>query len=135
MSDLLSGFINGQMAGAYVKKIYKLMSTVLVFTLIWTAIELLEWYKYIENSPIVSRLPHPFYRYKIWPALGIVELALNVLVNVLAYQAWGDVKSYIHSSDENLLHKGLKNFYIAALVTTVWFSISILNIFYRTFFL
>ena len=135
MSDLLSFFVNGEMAETYVKKIYKLMSIVIIFTLIWAAIDLLEWYKFIENSPVVSRLSHPFYRYKMWPIIWIMELAMDITVNVLFYQAWGNLKSFIETSDDNLMHKGLQTFYNATILTIIWFIISIINTFYRTFIL
>jgi hypothetical protein len=60
---------------------------------------------------------------------------MDITVNVLFYQAWGNLKSFIETSDDNLIHKGLKTFYNAAILTIIWFIISIVNTFYRTFFL
>jgi len=135
MNDILSLFENKEIAEAYVKKIYQVIAVVLICTIIFALIDLLDWYKFIENAPAVSKLPHPFYRYKLWPIIGITELLLNITVNAGFYHAWSNLKAYFETSDDILLQKGFKYFYTSAVALLIWLVISILNISYRTFFL
>ena len=133
MTDFLSSFLAAEWAETWVNKIYKLMSIIAVFTFVWIAISLLGLYKYIENAPAVSRLSHAFYHYKIVPAVGVADLAMNAAWIVLLQKAFGNWKKYIETSEDNLLHKGLKDFYSATVLLAVWFIVSIADAFYRTF--
>ncbi len=133
MDDFLSSFLAGEWAETGVNKIYKLMNIIAVFTFVWIAISLLNLYKFIENAPVVSRLPHAFYEYKILPAVAVVSLAMNAAWIVLQQKAFANWKKCIQTSDDNLLQKGLKDFYSATILLAVWFIVSIANDFYRTF--
>ncbi|HVZ98345.1 MAG TPA: hypothetical protein VG847_15785 [Chitinophagaceae bacterium] len=130
MDDLLSTYLSGPGAESYVKKIYKLMGLIGFFTVIWTLLNLFEVYKYIDDIPNVSKLPHAFYRYTLTPVIELTELAMNITWIILLYKAWSNLKTYIDTSDDNLLHKGLKDFYSATILLAVWFVISIANAVY-----
>lgn len=133
MTDLLSSLFSGEIAETYIRKIYKLMNVIIIFALIWTVINLLELYKYIDDSPSVSRLPHSSYQYTLLPVITIAQLAMNVIWILLLHKAWGNWKTYIETSDDNLLHKGLKNFYSATVLLVIWFTVSVANALYSTF--
>jgi len=135
MTDFLSSFLAREWAETWVNKIYKLMNIIVVFTWVWIAISLLSLYKYIDNAPVVSRLKHAFYEYKIIPVIAVANLAMNAAWIVLLQKAFGNWKKYIETSDEHLLHKGLKDFYSATVLLAIWFIISIADAFYRTFLL
>ena len=135
MSDLLSSFFSGEITETYVNKIYKLMSIVVVFAVIWGAVELLDWYKFMDNAPAISKYPHAFYRYKIAPIIAIAGLAANLIWLFLIYQAWGHLKSYFETSDNALLHKGLKTLYTSTVLLLGWLIVFIINAGYRTFVL
>jgi hypothetical protein len=133
MNDLLSTFLSGEVAETYVRKIYKLMGVIGIFTVLWTLINLLELYKFFYDRPDMSKVSHPFYRYTLLPAVTIAQIALNITWIVLLYRGWGNLKSYIETSDDNLLHNGLKNFFMATALLAVWFVIAIVTSFYGMF--
>ena len=133
MTDFLSSFLAGEWAEAWVNKICKLMNIIAVFTWVWIAISLLSLYKYIDNAPVVSKLKHAFYEYKILPVMAVANLAMNAAWIVLLQKAFGNWKKHIETSDEHMLHKALKDFYSATVLLAIWFIISIADALYRTF--
>ncbi|HEY5405627.1 MAG TPA: hypothetical protein VIJ92_01005 [Ginsengibacter sp.] len=135
MTDVLSFFVSGQITQAYIKKIYELMRIVVICYFIYSVIDLAEWYILLKDVPMHSRLSHPFYRYTLRPIISIIEISMDLIVNVLAYQAWGNLQTSIETSDDVLLNKAFKTFYNMVIIALTLIIISILNSLYRNFFL
>ena len=88
--------------------INKTLSVVIVLTVMFALINLLDWYKQLIKLPAsAARFPHGLFLFKISPIISLIIIILEVIIIVNQGYAWRDISEAFNKSDSELLNKGL----------------------------
>lgn len=113
MTDILSLFVSNEITYSLIKKIYRLAFIILICSIIYSVLDLIEWYKFLQRVTVSpANTHHYFYRYTLWPVISIVSISLNIIGHILNYKGYSYFTTSIKNHDDNLLHKAFKNIYI-----------------------
>ena len=136
MTDILSLFVSNEITYSLIKKIYRLAFIILICSIIYSVLDLTEWYKFLQRVTVSpANTHHYFYRYTLWPVISIVSISLNIIGHILNYKGYSYFTTSIKNHDDNLLHRAFKNIYITYILALFTFLILIINIGYRVLFM
>ena len=102
MTDILSLFVSNEITYSLIKKIYRLAFIILICSIIYSVLDLTEWYKFLQRATVSpANTHHYFYRYTLWPVISIVSISLNIIGHILNYKGY----SYFFSHKAHLEHQ------------------------------
>src|SRR5437868_5858301 len=115
MTDILSLFVSNEKAFFFIKKTFRVTFILFLANAAYGMFQLWDWYSFIKNLPAstTASTHRYFYNYIIWPVIYIVDIILVIIGSALNYKGYKHLMSLVRESNDILLNKAFKNFYIA----------------------
>ena len=130
--DILSLFVSNSDTIVIVKKLFRFAMITLTCNIIYSALDLMDWYRLAGHSLFTVRQSnHYFYTYTVRPGVGILLITFSLIGHILNYKGYERILLSVKEGDQALLNKGFGTFYITYVLAVAAFVISIASISYR----
>jgi hypothetical protein len=131
-NDLNSGFSINDASLKLLQKSTWLALSLLIFSILYSFIEIREWYIFFLNTTDTNRVvQHFYYNHRLLPLVSLVETILSITGYVYYYRAFKYLSKAAVNNDQDLFSKGIKVFYTSLVISVIYFLILFGNIFFR----
>ena len=131
-NDVLSLMTINDETGLLAKKIFKLTLVLLVLSILYSIMDLLDWYSFlIKYSSSTRKLPYYLYNHTIRPVIAFFILLFSLLGHILNYKAFAAINTGVEQQDAAFFNKGFKNIYVVAVLSVISLSLALGSICYR----
>lgn len=134
MKDLLSGDFSETVNLTFLKKIRLLAQAALSLSLIYAALEIINWSIVINSS--INKVPgtfRAFYQYRIQPVIFLVLITLGIFGWIFNVKAATLLIDAFEHKDTEALNKGFSFTYRTGILAITAFCISIISAAIRLF--
>ncbi|GAB2806998.1 hypothetical protein [Ferruginibacter profundus] len=115
-----------------IKKTFWLAKFILILVIVYTIVDLIDWYIAIVNSwGRTFKYNSTFYEYRILPVVAVILLAMGVIGAVWHIKANKLIDQSFEKADADLFNLGYQFYYQSAKLSLVAFCISIASIIIR----
>ena len=98
--------------------------------------DMYDWYSYLIKPTKLLPVDNYYLFHHIFrPVAAAVEIILSTIAYIVNYKGYQALSFALEQEDPALLNKGFKNLYLVLTLTVITFSIAILSMSYRIFFL
>jgi hypothetical protein len=129
--DLISDNFSDSVDKTMVRKVIVVIKILLILSIVYSCLELLEWYPYLFKNISGNLNYEAIFNYRIVPYILLLTLLLNIIS--LVFYLKGNkliVLSFVHNEPE-LFNLGYGNCYKSGLITAIDFAIGIMIILLR----
>ena len=135
-NDLNPGISINQVSVNLLRKSVLLALFLLIFSVLYSLIQLREWYVFFSNAAETNRVVrHFYYNHRLLPLLSLVETVLSITGYVYYYRAFKSLSTAASNNDQALANKAVKTFYTSLIIAVIYFLILFGNILFRVLFI
>ncbi len=134
MKDLLSGDFTENVNLIILKRIRILSKAVLILSLIYSVVEIINWGIIVNNS--VNNLPltfKAFYLYRILPLIFLAVITINIFGYTFNVKAASLIVKAFEHKDAEIFNNGFSLVYKTAILAITSFCIAIISAIIRLF--
>ncbi len=127
--DLISNNFVENVNRTVIKKTFILTKSILALVIIYSTLELLEWYIFISKSfGRIFKYPHIFYEYRIHPVIAVILISLSITSWSYIVKVNKTIANSFEKADAELFNFGYRFYYKAARLTLVSACLAVLSI-------
>ncbi len=129
--DLISNNFVDTIDKRVIKKYLLVLKILLSLAVIYSCLELAQWYFFLDKKLPGNIRFVDFYNYRILPYVGLALLILNVISWLFYFRGNKLLYKAFENNEALSLNEGYKDFYRSALITITAFIIGICNLVIR----
>ena len=127
--DLISNNFVENVNRSVVKKTLIITKSILTLIIIYSALELLNWYIAVSNTiGHVFKYPYTFYEYRIHPVIAVILLTISITSWSYVVKANKTITASLEKADADIFNAGYQFYFKSARLTLVSVCISILSV-------
>jgi hypothetical protein len=131
IEDLISNNFVDNVDKSIIRKVILVVKILISLSIVYTILELVEWYPYLSKNISANFNFSDFYNYRIVPWILLLNIMLNIISLFFYLKGNKLMYSSLQHNDPDLLNEGFRNCYISGLLTSIDFAVGIITILFR----